>query len=116
MLPALLNVPKIHRRLLQIFPEGTPERNYCPREMAARAGLVMLYIGAVEGRGMGMAPKHVYPMGTAQPQLSSEGGRQAYIAAVEKRGSQAPADRWFQDNTREPIRDETLHSLERMGA
>src|SRR5438270_12191017 len=117
MLPALLNVPKIHRRLLQIFPEGTPERNYCTREMAARAVFVMLYVGAVEGSGMWMAPKHVYRMGTAQSQLRSDEDRRAYIAAVEKRGSQAPADRWFQDNTREAIRDETLRDgLVRMGA
>lgn len=27
---------------------------------------------------------------------------------MQKRGSALPADRWFQDNTREPIRDETL--------
>lgn len=68
----------------------------------------MLYIGAIEGSGMWMAPKHVYRMGNAQSQRHSEEDRQAYIAAVQKRGSQPPSDRWFQDNTREPIRDETL--------
>ncbi|MGH7061241.1 MAG: hypothetical protein ACREFH_12700 [Stellaceae bacterium] len=34
--------------------------------------------------------------------------RRTYIAAVQKRGSALPAHHWFQDNTREPIRDETL--------
>lgn len=117
MLPTLPDVPEIHRRLLQIFPEGTPQRNYCTREMAARAVFVMLYIGAFEGSSMWMAPKHVYRMGTAQSALRADGDRQTYIAAVEKRGSQLPADRWFQDNTREPIRDETLRDgLVRMGA
>ena len=51
MLPALLDIREIHQRLLQIFPEGTPQRSYCTREMAARAVFVMLYIGAVEGSG-----------------------------------------------------------------
>ena len=56
-------------------------------------------------------------MGDGQAARRSDEDREAYIAAVEKRGSQLPADRWFQDNTREPIRDETLRDgLVRMGA
>jgi hypothetical protein len=117
MPPPLLDVAEIHRRLLQIFPEGTPQRNYCTREMAARTVFVMLYVGSVEGSGMWMGPKHVYRMGTGQAALRSDADRETYIAAVEKRGSQLPIDRWFQDNTREPIRDETLRDgLVRIGA
>ena len=117
MLPPLLDVAEIHRRLLRVFPEGTPQRNYSTREMAARTVFVMLYIGAVEGSGVWMAPKHVYRMGAAQSALWLEEDRRTYTAAVEKRGSQPPADRWFQDNTREPIRDETLRDgLVLMGA
>jgi len=117
MLPPLPDVPEIHRRLLQIFPEGTRQRNYCTREMAARTVFVMLYIGAIEGSGMWMGPKHVYRMGAGQAALHADREREAYIAAVKRPGSQAPMDRWFQDNTREPIRDETLRDgLVRMGA
>jgi hypothetical protein len=117
MLPPLLDVAEAHRRLLQIFPEGTPQRNYCTREMAARTVFVMLYIGAVEDSGMWMAPKHVYRMGESQGALQSDEEREAYIRAVERPGSGAPPDRWFQDNTREPIRDETLRDgLVRIGA
>jgi BsuBI/PstI restriction endonuclease domain/BsuBI/PstI restriction endonuclease HTH domain len=108
MLTPLPDVPEIQSRLLRIFPDGTPQRNYCTREMAARTVFVMLYIGAIEGTGVWMAPKHVYRMGRGQSARRSEEDRQAYIAAVEKRGSELPVDRWFQDNTREPIRDETL--------
>jgi hypothetical protein len=107
MLPPLLDVPEIHRRLLRIFPEATPQRNYCTREMAARTVFVMVYIGAIEGSGMWMAPKHVYRMGQIQAARRSDEEREAYIKAVERPGSGAPPDRWFQDNTREPIRDET---------
>jgi hypothetical protein len=117
MLPPLLDVSEIQRRLLHVFPEGTQQRNYCTREMAARTVFVMLYVGAVEGSGTWMGPKHVYRMGTGQSALRSDGDRAAYIEAVEKRGSQLPLDRWFQDNTREPIRDETLRDgLVRIGA
>ncbi len=64
-----------------------------------------------------MGPKHVYRMGEGQAALRSDEDREAYAAAVEKRGSRLPADRWFQDNTREPIRDETLRDgLVRIGA
>jgi hypothetical protein len=66
---------------------------------------------------MWMAPKHVYRMGDTQSNLRSDQAREAYIAAVQRRDSQPPIDRWFQDTTREPIRDETLKdSLVLMGA
>lgn len=117
MLPPLCDVEDIHERLHVIFPEGTPQRGYCTREMAARIVFVMLYIGAVEGSGVWMAPKHVYRMGNRQSARRSDAKRNAYVAAVMKPGFVAPADRWFQDNTREPIRDETLRDgLARLGA
>jgi hypothetical protein len=117
MLPQLLDVEEIHRRLIRIFPEGASQRIYCTREMAARTVFVMLYIGAVEGSGIWMAPKHVYRMGTGQSLLRSDEERRTYAAEVAKPGSRAPVDRWFQDNTREPIRDETLRDgLVRAGA
>jgi hypothetical protein len=117
MLPPLLDITEIHRRLQSIFPEGTPQRGYCTREMAARTIFVMLYIGAVEGSGVWMGPKHVYRMGDTQSGRRADVERQGYLAAVEKPGFVAPPDRWFQDNTREPIRDETLRDgLVRVGA
>ena len=66
MLPPLLDIGEIHRRLQVIFPEGTPQRRYCTREMAARTVFVMLYVGAVEGSGLWMGPKYVYRMGEGQ--------------------------------------------------
>jgi hypothetical protein len=117
MLPPLLDVREIHLRLQQIFPEGTPQRNYCTREMAARTVFVMLYIGAIEGTGTWMAPKHVYRMGAGQSVQRADSDRSTYVAAVERRSARVPTDRWFQDTTREPIRDETLRDgLVRLGA
>ena len=117
MLPSLLEVAEIQDRLREIFPEGTPQRGYCTREMAARTVFVMLYVGAVEGSDIWIAPKLVYRMGDAQSRLRSEAQREAFRSEVKKPGFAAPSDRWFQDNTREPIRDETLRDgLVRIGA
>ena len=52
-LPPLSDVPEIRRRLQEIFPEGTANRNYVTREIAAKTVFVMLYAGAVEGAGCG---------------------------------------------------------------
>ncbi|GGC58974.1 BsuBI/PstI family type II restriction endonuclease [Chelatococcus reniformis] len=117
MLPSLPDIGEIHRRLQAIFPEGTPQRGYCTREMAARTVFAMLYVGATEGAGRWIGPKHVYRMGDGQAARQGDADRLAYTVAVEKPGFVAPADRWFQDNTREPIRDETLRDgLVRIGA
>jgi hypothetical protein len=117
MLPPLLDISEIHKRLQVIFPEGTPQRGYCTREMAARTVFVMLYVGAVEGSGFWMGPKCVYRMGERQSRKRKDAERLGYAAAVEKPGFVPATDRWFQDNTREPIRDETLREgLIRVGA
>jgi hypothetical protein len=118
MLPPLLDVEEIERRLRLIFPEGTPQRGYCTREMAARTVFVMIYIGAIEGHHVWMTPKHVYRMGNTQSAKVSDAEREGYRSMVETRQRAYPSpDRWFQDNTREPIRDETLRDgLVRMGA
>ena len=108
LLPLLPDVPEVHARLRTIFPEGSPRRNYCVREMAARTVFVMLYVGAIEGTGTWIGPKHVVRMGDRQAGDRADLARNAYAEAIEKPGSIAPPDRWYQDNTREPIRDETL--------
>ena len=117
MLPPLPDVAELQARLQAIFPEGSPRRNYCVREMAARTVFVMLYVGAIEGTGTWIGPKHVVRMGDSQSARRADEARSAYAEAIEKPGSPPPPDRWYQDNTREPIRDETLRDgLVRAGA
>ena len=117
LLPPLPDIPEVQARLQAIFPEGSPRRNYCVREMAARTVFVMLYVGAIEGTDTWIGPKHVVRMGVSQAADRTNAARDAYAEAIERPGSTAPADRWFQDNTREPIRDETLRDgLVRAGA
>jgi hypothetical protein len=107
-LPAYIDRTTIHQRLQLIFPSGIANRTYCTRELAASTIFTALYIGAVEGSGTYLAPKHVYRMTAEQAQEKSTAARQGYIATTIKPGFHVPGKRWYADNTREPIRDETL--------
>lgn len=68
----------------------------------------MLYIGAVEGSGRYLGPFHVYRMTSRQAAMTRSVDRTTYATDVLKRDFQSPGERWYADNTREPIRDETL--------
>jgi len=68
----------------------------------------MLYIGAVEGSEVYLAPKHVYRMTEKQAVKDSALARQGYSRAVLRPGFAVPGTSWYADNTRESIRDETL--------
>ena len=107
-LPPYATRELVAERLPLIFPEGTPNRLYCTRELAASTVFAMLYIGAVEGSGHYLGPVHVYRMTGAQAARSHAAEREAYASGVLEKSFQAPGTRWYADNTREPIRDETL--------
>jgi hypothetical protein len=107
-LPTLCDRATVQERLQAIFPEGTPNRSYLVREMAAATVFTMLYVGAVEGSGRYLAPKHVYRMTARQSLRTADKDRRTYAEASLKPGSRVIGRRWYADNTREPIRDETL--------
>lgn len=107
-LPSLPSMETIGERLRVIFPEGTPNRGYCTREIAARTVYVMLYIGAVEGADRWLAPSHVYRMMVEQAREQSDQARTEYGVRAGQRTYNPAGQRWYADNTREPIRDETL--------
>lgn len=115
---ALIDRAQVQARLLEIFPEGTPHRNYCTRMLAASTVFTALYVGAIEGEEGWLGPKHVYRMTDQQEtQALSKEARAAYAVNTMKPGGFAEGTRWYQDNTREPIRDETLREgLVAMGA
>jgi hypothetical protein len=98
----------IAERLPLIFPEGTPNRIYCVRELAASAVFAALYIGAIENMGRYLGPVHVYRMTHEQAVLADSADREAYAATVTRKNGVVAGTRWYADNTREPIRDETL--------
>lgn len=98
----------VAERLPLIFPEGTPNRTYCVRELAASTVFTALYLGAVEGSGRYLGPVHVYRMTIEQTAKSADADRESYAAEVLKKNGHVAGTRWYADNTREPIRDETL--------
>ena len=116
-LPPLLAVTDIHERLQAIFPQGTANRNYVTREIAAKTVFVMLYIGAVEGTERWLRPDQVTRMADAQAALVEDQDRVAWLAESMRPAAGHIEGRWYAANTREPIRDETLREgLVRMGA
>lgn len=116
-LPPLLQISDIHQRLQSIFPEGTPNRNYVTREMAAKTIFVMLYVGAVESAESWVRPDQVTRMTDAQAASSKDADRELWRKESVRSDAGPIAGRWYAANTREPIRDETLREgLVRMGA
>lgn len=107
-LPPYVPRELVAERLPLIFPEGTPNRNYCTRELAASTVFAMLYTGAVVGSGRFLGPVHVYRMTDQQAAKTSSDDRDAYATEIVKKSYVVPGERWYADNTREPIRDETL--------
>ncbi|RYD74229.1 MAG: restriction endonuclease, partial [Verrucomicrobiaceae bacterium] len=108
MLPPYVPRELVAERLSLIFPEGTPNRVYCTRELAASTVFTMLYIGAVEHSDARLGPVHVYRMTDTQSANGSDEDRLSYRANLRKKAFEVPGKRWYADNTREPIRDETL--------
>ena len=116
-LPPLLAVPGIHERLQVIFPEGTANRNYLTREIAAKTVFVTLYVGAVEGEECRLRPDQVTRMTDAQAAREADADRREWARESTQPARAEIAGRWYAANTREPIRDETLRSgLVRVGA
>jgi hypothetical protein len=107
-LPPYVPRSLIAERLPLIFPEGIPNRGYCIRELAASTVFAALYIGAVEGSGRHLGPVHVYRMTEEQAAKADDADREAYAKAVVGKTRGVSGTRWYADNTREPIRDETL--------
>ena len=116
-LPPLLPVPEIHRRLQTIFPEGTANRNYVTREIAAKTIFVMLYVGAVDGEDRWLRPDQVTRMSDSQAALSGNQLRTDWTRLSMRPAAGDIEGKWYAANTREPIRDETLREgLVRLGA
>ena len=107
-LPPLPPVEQIQERLRLIFPEGTTNRNYCTREIAAKTVFVMLYIGAVHGTDVWIRPNQVTRMTDRQASEHDEPARPTWARDSMRSQSGEIPGRWYADNTREPIRDESL--------
>lgn len=109
-LPALIPWEDVHARLSIIFPEGTQDRGYLIREMTARTIFTALYVGAVAGTDVWIAPRHVVRMSDAQAAQRQEDVRANYYAVMSAANSPSPDGRWYAENTREPLRDEVIRN------
>ncbi len=81
-LPPYIPRDVVAERLPLIFSEGTPNRTYCVRELAASAVFTAIYIGAVEGSGRYLGPVHVYRMTGSQAARFDHADREAYADGV----------------------------------
>lgn len=106
--PPYIDRTSIHQRLQIIFPEGVPQRNYCVREAAASIVFTMLYVGAVEAEDEWVAPKQIYRMTDEQASKKDHAERKAYAMASLIPGFRPTGKTWYQDNSREQIRDESI--------
>ncbi|MHB8910912.1 MAG: BsuBI/PstI family type II restriction endonuclease [Syntrophales bacterium] len=98
-------------RLPLIFPEGIEQRNYVVREMAAKTIFVMLYVNAIEGTEHWLRPDQVTKMTDVQATKTGEDERLSWAEkSLVPGGMKDISGRWYAQNTREPIRDETLRS------
>ena len=104
----LPEIEEIRRRLEAIFPDGIADRQYVVRETAAKIVFAMLYIGAIEGNDVWLAPKQVYRMTDQQAVIQDEETRVEYRRECMRPGYEPTGDRWYADNSREQVRDESI--------
>jgi hypothetical protein len=84
--------------------------------MAASTVFAMLYIGAIDGTGHFLAPTQVCRMTKSQAARTDTRDRLDYAEKSARAGFTPRGRQWYADNTREPIRDETLRALVDLGA
>lgn len=103
-MPSLLPVDEIQARLKIILPEGTPGREFAIKKNVARTAFAALYVGAIEGEGRWLAPRHIYRMNEDVAKRDDPASRMAFYRKPPPAGGGA----WYADNSREGVRDEGL--------
>jgi len=78
--------------------------------MAARSVYVMFYTGAIEGADCWIRPSQITGMSNVQAGLTDEVDRRAWVKRSLTQKNWRPADAWYAENSREPVRDETLRN------
>lgn len=107
-LPALISWNEIHKRLPEIFPNGSANRDHLIWEISAKTIFVMLYVGAIEGAGRWIRPDQVTRMTDYQAGIVDDDARDAWIKVSMKPSKASVPGRWYAVNTRESIRDDTI--------
>ena len=108
-LPALLPLEQVQERLQVIFPTSFPDRGLLVGEMAAKVFFVALYGNFVDGAGHYFRPSTVIRFSHEQKTKTTDEQRQAWLMACHAPGYK-PANQWYADNTREPVRDDLIRN------
>lgn len=113
---SLPNVEFIKERLQAIIPENVENANHARNITAARTVFVMLYAYAIDGEDGRVRPSMVTVMTDEQCLQQSRKARESWRSLV--LGPKKPnfPGRWYSENTREPIRDDTIAALRQIGA
>ncbi|MSQ10960.1 MAG: hypothetical protein EXR52_08180 [Dehalococcoidia bacterium] len=78
---------------------------------------MFLYVQAIETIGIRrLRPNMISMMGDAQAGTLDTAARDGWHDTMSRPRVTAPSDRWYRENTRESIRDETIGSLVKLGA
>jgi hypothetical protein len=108
----------IRQRLRQVFPEGVDGRSWAIAERAARSLYVFLYTFAVEDVTENrLRPAMVITMSDEQAARTSPDERWQWLREAQRpRRTAVVVGRWYAENTRESIRDETFRVWKEYGA
>src|SRR5688500_3296358 len=111
--------PILRVRLAEIFPIELEYRSWAVAERAARALFVFIYVLAIEDVTENrVRPAMVTTMSDVQATQQHIAERLRWWAQARRpRSPQQPLPgRWYAENTREPIRDETFRAWKEYGA
>lgn len=106
----LIDLEEISRRLGVIFPETFPDRNILVGPMASRVVFVFLYGGFVEGNDRYLRPSYIYRFTDEQASKTIREDREAWAANAKKPTFRPDGKRWYEDNSREGIRDDLMRN------
>lgn len=111
------SIEEITRRLNLIFTKGLDPNGYILREIGAKTIFVMLYSFSIQGKNW-IRPAVVTCMTDAQSQIKEESARYTWLEDTLNRKNKEKdiQGRWYKENTRESIRDETIRTLVNLGA
>jgi hypothetical protein len=107
-LPPHVTRDLVRERLKLIFPPGSPHEKFCTRDIGAAVVFTALYIGAIEGSGVYLGPKHVYRMCDEQAARGTTAARVEYATEALRGGFVPLSQPWYADNSREGVRDESI--------
>ncbi len=112
----LLSPEELLGRIELLVPAQLDPNRYVRRLVAARSIYVMLYSYAIEGLDRWIRPTAVIDMSSRQARKLNPGERREWLSRVQSaKRPRNVSGRWYSENSREQIRDESLRRLSELG-